>query len=89
MILADTSVWIDHFRRGNPRLEALLDERAIVIHADVIGEPACGTLPTATSGTGSGEPLRRLSCAGVEGPSNQCFRLGLYVQLLLRDGNLL
>jgi predicted nucleic acid-binding protein len=44
MILVDTSVWVDHFRRSDPRLEALVDERAILIHPVVIGELACGTL---------------------------------------------
>jgi hypothetical protein len=44
MILVDTSVWIDHFRRSNPRLQALVDDRALLIHPVVIGELACGTI---------------------------------------------
>ncbi len=44
MILADTSVWIDHFRRGNARLRALLQEDQVSTHPFVIGELACGTL---------------------------------------------
>jgi predicted nucleic acid-binding protein len=44
MILADTSVWVDHFRQGNPRLtEALLDGH-ILMHPFVVGEIACGNL---------------------------------------------
>ena len=44
MILVDTSVWIDHLRRGNEGLrEALLDER-VLCHPFVIGELACGHL---------------------------------------------
>ncbi len=45
MILADTSVWIDHFRRGNVRLRRLLEEGEIAIHPMVLGELACGNLP--------------------------------------------
>jgi len=45
MILADTSIWIDHFRRHNDEFGRLLVEGHIVMHHDVIGELACGTLP--------------------------------------------
>lgn len=44
MILADTSVWIDHFRRGNAALAAALERDEILTHPFVIGELACGTL---------------------------------------------
>lgn len=43
-VLADTSVWIDHFRRGEPQLVELLRLGEIVIHSAVIGELACGSL---------------------------------------------
>jgi predicted nucleic acid-binding protein len=42
--LVDTSVWIDHLRRGNDRLAALLEEGGVGCHHFVIGELACGTL---------------------------------------------
>jgi predicted nucleic acid-binding protein len=44
MILVDTSVWIDHFRRSNPRLQALLDQGEVLMHPAVLGELACGTM---------------------------------------------
>lgn len=44
MILADTSVWIDHFREANPEFMQLLVDGQIAIHPFVIGELACGTL---------------------------------------------
>lgn len=44
-MLVDTSIWIRHFRLGDPDLQRLLAADAIVIHADVIGELACGTPP--------------------------------------------
>ena len=45
MILADTSVWVDHFRSGNRKLTALLDAASVLIHPAVIGEIALGHLP--------------------------------------------
>jgi predicted nucleic acid-binding protein len=44
MILADTSVWIDHLRLASPRLSAALEEGEIVMHPFVLGELACGNL---------------------------------------------
>lgn len=44
MILADTSVWIDHFRSGNQDLQALLGQGQIVIHPGIIAELALGSL---------------------------------------------
>lgn len=44
MILVDTSVWIDHLRRGNTRLRSLLDEAAVLTHPFILGELACGNL---------------------------------------------
>ena len=42
MILADTSVWIDHFRRGEPALHAALMDGEVLMHPFIIGELACG-----------------------------------------------
>ena len=44
IVLADTSVWIDHFRSEIPRFVNLLDNREVLIHPMVIGELACGNL---------------------------------------------
>lgn len=43
-MLVDTSVWIDHVRRPDPRLVALLDANDVDVHPFVIGELACGHL---------------------------------------------
>jgi predicted nucleic acid-binding protein len=45
MILADTSIWVDHFRRGDLRLSRFLDRGEIVMHPFVIGELALGFVP--------------------------------------------
>lgn len=44
MILADTSVWIDHLRAGDEKLAALLNESRVLMHSFVLGELACGNL---------------------------------------------
>lgn len=44
-VLVDTSVWVDHFRRRNDGLVALLQRDAALVHPLVIGELACGTPP--------------------------------------------
>ena len=44
MILVDTSVWIDHFRRNEPGLAALLSEASVLTHPFVLGELTCGNL---------------------------------------------
>ena len=44
MILADTSIWIDHFRSRNKQLRKRLNEGQIVIHPAIIAELALGSL---------------------------------------------
>lgn len=44
MILADTSVWVDHLSRGVGGLSALLQAEQVLIHPHVIGELACGDI---------------------------------------------
>jgi len=44
VILADTSIWVDHLRHGDARLAALLEESRIVCHPFVTGELALGHL---------------------------------------------
>ena len=48
MILVDTSVWIHHFRVGNPLLNEVLGSALVVTHPYVIGELACGNLENRT-----------------------------------------
>src|SRR5260370_35738229 len=44
MVLADTSVWIEHFRYGEPTLADHLSDGRVLMHPFVCGELACGTL---------------------------------------------
>ena len=49
MMLPDTSVWIDHFRHGNASLVELLQNGQALCHPFIVGELACGHLPTRVS----------------------------------------
>ena len=42
--LVDTSVWVHHFRHGNPRMAQLLTDGEVLGHPFVVGELACGFL---------------------------------------------
>lgn len=46
LVLADTSVWIAHFRRADRLLQSLLAMDRIVCHPLVVLEIACDTPPT-------------------------------------------
>ena len=43
-MLVDTSVWVDHLRRGNSRLASRLERGEVESHPFVLGELACGNL---------------------------------------------
>lgn len=44
MILADTSIWIDHLREGDATLARLLNDSAVLGHPCVTGELALGNM---------------------------------------------
>jgi predicted nucleic acid-binding protein len=44
VILADTSIWVDHLRSGNLTLASLLEAGTVLTHPFVIGEIALGYL---------------------------------------------
>ena len=45
LVLADTSVWISHFRKPNSVLQTLLLADRVLCHPMVLIEIACGTAP--------------------------------------------
>ena len=63
LVLADTSVWIAHFRKPNPALQTLLSADQVLCHPMVLMEIACGTLPAPRERTSS--DLRQLRSATV------------------------
>lgn len=44
MVLVDTSIWVEHLRKGEPALIELLNKGLALTHPFVIGELACGNL---------------------------------------------
>jgi predicted nucleic acid-binding protein len=66
LVLADTSVWIAHFRKPNPILQALLSDDQVICHPMVLIEIACGTL---------GRGLRALGVATCSADTSGAFRL--------------
>jgi len=44
VILVDTSVWIDHLRKGDQTLATLLERWKVLMHPMVLGGLACGVL---------------------------------------------
>jgi len=44
MVLVDSSVWIAHFREGQPELADLLTDGLVFMHPFVCGDLACGNL---------------------------------------------
>ena len=66
MILVDTSIWIDHFRRGNAALAGLLENGLVCTHQFVIGELACGNLRSRAEVLGLMQALPRLVPATEE-----------------------
>jgi len=44
MILVDTSVWIDHLRKGDEHLIRALGANQVLMHPFIEGELACGNL---------------------------------------------
>ncbi len=51
LVLADTSVWIAHFRKANPTLSHLLAMDRVLCHPLVLLEIACGTPPSPRAAT--------------------------------------
>ena len=43
-VFVDTSVWVDHLRRGETLLQDFLSSGQVTTHPFVIGELACGNL---------------------------------------------
>ncbi len=43
-MLVDTTVWVDHLRRGDDVLVSLLEQQQVSVHPFVVGELACGNL---------------------------------------------
>ena len=70
MILADTSLWVQFFRRGVPEFSIALEEGRILIHPIVLGELAMGNLANRKQTLAA---LRNLPCTKV-GTAEECLQ---------------
>lgn len=66
MILADTSIWIEHFRSGLPEFASLLSEGSILAHPVIIGELATGNLRNRAQVLAQLDVLPRATCGSNE-----------------------
>jgi predicted nucleic acid-binding protein len=44
VILADTGIWIDHFRKAEPELQRHLEKNSVAMHPFIVAELALGSL---------------------------------------------
>ena len=70
-VLVDTSVWIEHFRRGSAPLAELLAGDAVRMHPLVLLELACGSPPAPRARTLA--DLARLRPAPQAGQPSACW----------------
>lgn len=63
MILADTSIWVDHLHGSNPQMEDLLNRGKIAMHPFVVGEIALGSLRNRRQKLGAMDSLRKVKVA--------------------------
>ena len=66
MILADTSVWVDHLRRHNRKMAELLGDGEIVMHPFVVGEIALGSLHNRRKRLEEMDALREVKVARLD-----------------------
>jgi predicted nucleic acid-binding protein len=66
IVLADTSIRMDHFRRGDLRLAQYLDRGDVVMHPFVIGELVLGNVPKIAEVIEDLQTLPKAEVAGNE-----------------------
>ena len=67
LVLADTPVWVAHFRKPNPALQTMLSADQVLCHPMVLLEIACGTPPAPRERTlGDLRQLRSATVANTD-----------------------
>jgi hypothetical protein len=66
VILADTSIWIDHLHGNNPELQELIERGRIVMHPFIVAEVALGSLRNRRKTFALMEALWQLDVAYLE-----------------------
>jgi predicted nucleic acid-binding protein len=77
LILADTSVWIEHLRTGSDALKGALQDGLVLSHPMVVGELALGNLARRTELIPSLKALPGAVLAGDEEVLSSVDRYGL------------
>jgi predicted nucleic acid-binding protein len=78
MILADTSIWIDHLRESNPEMARLLGAGEILMHPFIIAEIALGSLRNRRKVLGEMESLLEVRVAQLSEVRHMIETLALY-----------
>jgi predicted nucleic acid-binding protein len=65
VILADTSVWVDHLRNRDPQLETYLSGGQIVMHPFIVAELSLGSLRNRQNTLGNLESLLETKVAAL------------------------
>jgi predicted nucleic acid-binding protein len=90
VILADTSIWVDHFRSGNDELRKLLANQQIVMHPFIVGELALGSLRERTKILAFSDMLPQMRVARLDEVRQMIEMRSLYSQGIgLTDAHLL
>lgn len=63
MILADTSIWVDHLRASNLQMANLLNRGKIAMHPCIVAEVALGSLKNRRQKLGAMDSLRKVRVA--------------------------
>jgi len=63
LILADTSVWVDHLHGANLQMQDLLNRGKIAMHPFVVGEIALGSLRNRQQKLSAMDSLRKVKVA--------------------------
>lgn len=85
MILADTSVWVDHFRAADGTLIGLLNSAQVLGHPAVIVLPLLKSLPAATVADPD-EALHLIEAERLFGRGIGCVDAGLLASVRLTPG---
>lgn len=65
MILADTSVWVDHLRNRDPEMEKYLTRGQILMHPFIVAELSLGSLRNRQGTLGAMESLLEVKVAAL------------------------
>jgi predicted nucleic acid-binding protein len=65
VILADTSIWVDHLRNRNPEMEKYLGRGQILMHPFIVAELSLGSLRNRQNTLGAMESLLEVKVAAL------------------------